>query len=63
MTFEVQFQYHTAFIGSPVRSMVSEDGDDLFSNNERDYGDDLLMEWAVVSAKYLPICFRLVKLR
>lgn len=30
---------------------MSEDGDDLFSNNERDYGDDLLMEWAVVSAK------------
>ncbi|XP_027353327.1 uncharacterized protein LOC113863806 [Abrus precatorius] len=32
---------------SPVRSIVSEDEDDLFSNNERDYGDELLMEWAM----------------
>ncbi|XP_057438466.1 uncharacterized protein LOC130730467 isoform X2 [Lotus japonicus] len=32
---------------SPVRSMVSEDEDDPFSNNERDYGDDYLMEWAM----------------
>ncbi|TKY62294.1 DENN domain-containing protein 5B [Spatholobus suberectus] len=32
---------------SPARSMVSEDEDDLFSNNERDYGDELFMEWAM----------------
>ncbi|XP_047147114.1 uncharacterized protein LOC124819606 [Vigna umbellata] len=31
---------------SPVRSRASEDEDDFFSNNERDYGDELLMEWA-----------------
>ncbi|KAF7818482.1 DENN domain-containing protein 5B [Senna tora] len=32
---------------SPVRSMVSEEEeDDLFAINEKDYGDDLLMEWA-----------------
>lgn len=51
------------FIGSPVRSMVSEDEDDPFSNNERDYGDDYLMEWAMVSVKRLPVCFALVNLR
>ncbi|RDX91279.1 DENN domain-containing protein 5B, partial [Mucuna pruriens] len=32
---------------SPVRSMASEDDDDFFSNNEKDYGDELLMEWAM----------------
>ncbi|XP_004493840.2 uncharacterized protein [Cicer arietinum] len=32
---------------SPVRSIMSEDEDHPFSNNERDYGDDLLMEWAM----------------
>ncbi|ESW34620.1 hypothetical protein PHAVU_001G167000 [Phaseolus vulgaris] len=32
---------------SPVRSMTSEDEDDFFSNTERDYGDELLMEWAM----------------
>ncbi|RZC21074.1 DENN domain-containing protein 5B isoform B [Glycine soja] len=32
---------------SPVRSMASEDEDDFFSNNERDYGDELLIEWAM----------------
>ncbi|CAJ1898546.1 unnamed protein product [Sphenostylis stenocarpa] len=32
---------------SPVRSMALEDDDEFFSNNERDYGDDLLMEWAM----------------
>ncbi|XP_061341496.1 uncharacterized protein LOC133287828 [Gastrolobium bilobum] len=32
---------------SPVRSMASEDEDDFFSNNERDYGDEFLMEWAM----------------
>ncbi|XP_024626920.1 uncharacterized protein [Medicago truncatula] len=32
---------------SPVRSTVSEDEDHPFPNNERDYGDDLLMEWAM----------------
>ncbi|KAK7245288.1 hypothetical protein RIF29_40127 [Crotalaria pallida] len=31
---------------SPARSMVSEDEDDLFTNNETDHGDELLMEWA-----------------
>lgn len=51
MRFDVQFQYHIVFIGSPVRSTVSEDEDHPFPNNERDYGDDLLMEWAMVSAK------------
>ncbi|KAG5043648.1 hypothetical protein JHK87_007563 [Glycine soja] len=32
---------------SPVRSMASEDENDFFSNNERDYGDELLIEWAM----------------
>lgn len=32
---------------SPVKSMTSEDDDDeLFSNYEKDFGDDLIMEWA-----------------
>ncbi|XP_022157514.1 uncharacterized protein LOC111024191 isoform X2 [Momordica charantia] len=32
---------------SPVRSMVSEDeDDDLFPNSEKEFGDDLIMEWA-----------------
>ncbi|KAK1559708.1 hypothetical protein Q3G72_017478 [Acer saccharum] len=32
---------------SPARSMASEDDDDdLFSNCEKDFGDDLIMEWA-----------------
>ncbi|XP_019455531.1 PREDICTED: uncharacterized protein LOC109356588 [Lupinus angustifolius] len=34
---------------SPARSMISEDEDDLFANNETDYGDELLMEWAMES--------------
>ncbi|XP_058749305.1 uncharacterized protein LOC131622297 isoform X2 [Vicia villosa] len=32
---------------SPVRSIVSEDDDPPFSNNEIDNGDELLMEWAM----------------
>ncbi|KAF1866774.1 hypothetical protein Lal_00018159 [Lupinus albus] len=32
---------------SPARSMISEDEDDLFANNETDCGDELLMEWAM----------------
>ncbi|KAK7396487.1 hypothetical protein VNO78_17528 [Psophocarpus tetragonolobus] len=32
---------------SPVKSLASEDEDDFFSNNEKDYGDELLMEWAM----------------
>ncbi|KAE9585517.1 putative DENN domain-containing protein [Lupinus albus] len=31
----------------PARSMISEDEDDLFANNETDCGDELLMEWAM----------------
>ncbi|XP_021911214.1 uncharacterized protein LOC110825059, partial [Carica papaya] len=32
---------------SPARSIASEDEDDeLFANNEKDFGDDLIMEWA-----------------
>ncbi|XP_038716859.1 uncharacterized protein LOC120010208 isoform X2 [Tripterygium wilfordii] len=32
---------------SPVRSMASEDEDDLlFSSSEKDFGDELIMEWA-----------------
>ncbi|KAF7804588.1 DENN domain-containing protein 5B [Senna tora] len=31
---------------SPVRSMASDDEDDLFANAERDYGDEFLMQWA-----------------
>ncbi|KAJ6333947.1 hypothetical protein OIU78_010948 [Salix suchowensis] len=32
---------------SPVRSMVSEDEDDeLFPDHEKDFGDDLILEWA-----------------
>ncbi|KAF5741809.1 hypothetical protein HS088_TW10G00815 [Tripterygium wilfordii] len=32
---------------SPVRSMASEDEDDiLFLNSEKDFGDELIMEWA-----------------
>lgn len=44
----------SCFIGSPARSIASEDEDDLFSTNERDYGDDFLMEWAMVSGKRFP---------
>lgn len=46
--------------GSPVRSMASDDEDDLFSCTERDYGDEFLMEWARVSIKCLLICFTLI---
>jgi hypothetical protein len=49
MTFDVHFQYHIVFIGSPVRSIVSEDEYHPFSNNERDNEDDLSMEWDMVS--------------
>ncbi|XP_011656757.1 uncharacterized protein LOC101209770 isoform X2 [Cucumis sativus] len=33
--------------GSPARCMLSEDeDDDLFPNSEKEFGDDLIMEWA-----------------
>ncbi|MCI15233.1 DENN (AEX-3) domain protein, partial [Trifolium medium] len=47
MAFDVHFQYHIVVIGSPVRSIVSEDEYHPFSNNERDNKDDLPMEWAM----------------
>ncbi|KAJ4851345.1 hypothetical protein Tsubulata_005718 [Turnera subulata] len=31
---------------SPARGMISEDEDDFFANDEKDFGDDLIMEWA-----------------
>ncbi|KAF5459436.1 hypothetical protein F2P56_023381 [Juglans regia] len=37
---------------SPVRSIASEDNDDeTFANGVKDFGDDLMMEWAKVNAK------------
>ncbi|KAK7284179.1 hypothetical protein RJT34_18920 [Clitoria ternatea] len=38
---------------SPVKSMVLEDEDELFSNNERDYGNELLMDWAMENKNHL----------
>jgi len=43
--------------------MAPEDEDDFFSNSERDYGDELFMEWAMVSVKWFSICFSLIKLK
>lgn len=41
---------YTFLIGSPARSITPEDDDDEnFSNCEKDFGDDLIMEWARVS--------------
>ncbi|KAI4349327.1 hypothetical protein L6164_009929 [Bauhinia variegata] len=45
-SYVMEFPGSSESLFSPVRSVVSEDEDDLFPNNERDYRDELIMEWA-----------------
>lgn len=45
------FKYNVIF-GSPTRSLALEDDDeddDLFSNPERDFRDDFILDWARVN--------------
>ncbi|KAH1129016.1 hypothetical protein J1N35_000394 [Gossypium stocksii] len=47
--FSLRSRTSSQSLFSPARSLTSEDDeeeDDLFWNNEKEYGDDLIMEWA-----------------